>query len=59
MLSDNSSCQWQIPSDNGNNEVQSTTSAPEVEAESLPEATVLAQVAQRCSAKYVRIFILF
>lgn len=37
---------------NGNNEVQSTTSSPEIETDSMPEGTVLAQVAQR-SATYV------
>jgi len=41
-----------LPGENGNN-VQSTTSGLEVETNTLPEATVLAQVAQRSSAKYL------
>lgn len=44
---DNILNQYPIPLENGN-EVQSTTSGTEVEAESIPEATILAQVA-RCS----------
>lgn len=52
MLLDNTPNQCLIAAENGNNEVQSTNSGPEIEGESLPpEATVLAQVAQRCSAK--------
>ncbi|XP_060862971.1 E3 ubiquitin-protein ligase TRIP12 isoform X1 [Metopolophium dirhodum] len=45
---DNTLNQCPIPAENGNNEVQSTTSGTEVEAEPVPEATILAQVA-RCS----------
>lgn len=40
----------QMPVENGNNEVKSTTGS-EVETNTLPEVPVLAQVAQRCSAK--------
>lgn len=42
--------QCPISIENGNNEVQSTTSGLEVEADPLSEATILAQ---RRSAKYV------
>lgn len=48
---DNILNQYPIPTENGN-EVQSTISGTEVEGESIPEATILAQVA-RCSTKYV------
>lgn len=39
--------------ENGNNEVQSTTSGLEADTSSTPEATV---IAQRCSAKCVIIY---
>lgn len=50
---DNSIPPWSLPIENGNNEVQSTTGGPDGEGDEVPEATVLAQVAQRCSSKYV------
>lgn len=50
IISDNSLNQCPIPVENGNNEVQSTTSGLEVETDPLPETTILAQ---RRSAKYV------
>lgn len=47
-----------IPAENGNNDVQSS-SGPEVEAGALPEATILAQVAQRCSTKYINCLLIY
>lgn len=55
VILDNISHQCSIPSENGNNEVQSTTSTDVEVIDSLPETTMLAQVAQRCSAKYVEL----
>ncbi|XP_025418550.1 E3 ubiquitin-protein ligase TRIP12 [Sipha flava] len=46
---DNTFIQCPTPVENGNNEVQSTTNSSVVETNIIPEATVLAQVAQRCS----------
>lgn len=52
IISDNTLNQCPVPVENGNNEIQSTTttSGLEVEADPLTEATILAQ---RRSAKYV------
>lgn len=58
ILSDNTFIQCSTSVENGNNDVQSTTSGSEVETNIIPEATVLAQVAQRCSSKYVLIYIM-
>lgn len=53
LILDITSQQCSMSSENGNNEVQSTTSTDVEVIDSLPETTMLAQVAQRCSAKYV------
>lgn len=56
LILDITSQQCSMSSENGNNEVQSTTSTDVEVIDSLPETTMLAQVAQRCSAKYVELF---
>lgn len=48
---DNTLNQCPIPAENGNNEVQSITSGPEIEGLPMSEPTVLAQVVRSCAAK--------
>lgn len=55
LILDITSQQYAMSSENGNNDVQSTTSTDVEVIDSLPETTMLAQVAQRCSAKYVEL----